>query len=109
MVMGLNMRTGQIEIAEYDGQIRGQTTISELEQRITEEPAAEPAPEPVLVQQPDGKPLDLRNRGRKPEADLVPGLDYDPDTGEMYATAGRPADDRKTTAGQVVPISAMQA
>lgn len=109
MVMGLNMRTGQIEIAEYDGQIRGQTTISELEQRITEEPAAEPAPEPVLVQQPDGKPLDLRNRGRKLEADLVPGLDYDPDTGEMYATAGRPADDRKTTAGQVVPISAMKA
>lgn len=24
MVMGVNMRTGQIEIAEYDGQIRGQ-------------------------------------------------------------------------------------
>lgn len=26
MVMGVNMRTGQIEIAEYDGQIRGQRT-----------------------------------------------------------------------------------
>ena len=26
MVMGVNMRTGQIEIAEYDGQIRGPTS-----------------------------------------------------------------------------------
>lgn len=29
MVMGVNMRTGQIEIAEYDGQIRGQMDLSE--------------------------------------------------------------------------------
>lgn len=28
MVMGVNMRTGQIEIAEYDGQIRGQMDLS---------------------------------------------------------------------------------
>lgn len=28
MVMGVNMRTGQIEIAEYDGQIRGQMNLS---------------------------------------------------------------------------------
>lgn len=27
MIMGVNMRTGQIEIAEYDGQIRGQMSL----------------------------------------------------------------------------------
>lgn len=30
MVMGVNMRTGQIEIAEYDGQIRGQMDLSDF-------------------------------------------------------------------------------
>lgn len=30
MVMGVNMRTGQIEIAEYDGQIRGQMNLSDF-------------------------------------------------------------------------------
>lgn len=30
MVMGVNMRTGQIEITEYDGQIRGQMDLSVL-------------------------------------------------------------------------------
>lgn len=30
MVMGVNMRTGQIEIAEYDGQIRGQMDFSDF-------------------------------------------------------------------------------
>ena len=30
MVMGVNMRTGQIEIAEYGGQIRGQMDLSDF-------------------------------------------------------------------------------
>lgn len=30
MVMGVNIRTGQIEIAEYDGQIRGQMNLSDF-------------------------------------------------------------------------------
>ena len=71
MVMGVNMRTGQIEIAEYDGQIRGQ--------------------------------MDLKNRGKQAPAaaaELVPGRDYDPDTGEVYETAGQSADDHQTTSGR---------
>ena len=40
MIMGVNMRTGQIEIAEYDGQIRGQMSFNDLQ---TQEPEAEPA------------------------------------------------------------------
>lgn len=50
-----------------------------------------------------GKPLDLKNRGKQAPAaatELVPGRDYDPDTGEVYETAGQSADDRQTTSGR---------
>lgn len=67
MIMGVNMRTGQIEIAEYDGQIRGQMSLSDLQK-----PAA---------------------------GTLVPGKDFDPDTGEVLEN-GRPVDDRRTTGKQ---------
>lgn len=101
MVMGVNMRTGQIEIAEYDGQIRGQMDLSDYaREEQAPEPVAEKA-EPAAA--PTGKPLDLRNRGKKPgteASELVPGRDYDPDTGEVYETAGQTADDHKTTAGR---------
>ena len=100
MVMGVNMRTGQIEIAEYDGQIRGQMSLADMEQEDTEELNAEPAAveqEPEQGQQSNGKPLDLRNRGKKQEAKLVPGKDFDPNTGEVYETAGQSADDQRTT------------
>lgn len=106
MVMGLNMRTGEIEIAEYDGQIRGQMDLSDYVQEETE-PEAAPTEAPKAAA-PTGKPLDLRNRGKKPEneaPELVPGRDYDPDTGEVYETAGQTADDQKTTAGRIVSIS----
>lgn len=33
-------------------------------------------------------------------AELVPGRDYDPDTGEVYETTGQSADDRQTTSGR---------
>lgn len=54
------------------------------------------------IQNPTGKPLDLKNRGKQAPAaaaELVPGRDYDPDTGEVYETAGQSADDRQTTSG----------
>ena len=108
MIMGVNMRTGQIEIAEYDGQIRGQMSLSDLQKPAADEQpapaqqapaeaneAAPAAGEPEA--QPSGKPLDLKNRGKqqtpteaqKPEkaeaaaGALVPGKDYDEETGEI--------------------------
>ena len=98
MVMGLNLRTGELEIAEYDGQIRGQMNLADYaEDAEDEEPEEEP--------QPTGKPLDLRNRNRQQAApDLVPGRDYDPDTGEVYETAGQPADGQKTTGRSIVTM-----
>lgn len=34
IVMGVNMRTGQMEIAEYDGQIQGQMDIADYEEDV---------------------------------------------------------------------------
>ena len=114
MVMGVNMRTGQIEIAEYDGQIRGQMDLSDFTDADQDpEPEETQAAAPTPVQNPTGKPLDLKNRGKQAPAaaaELVPGRDYDPDTGEVYETAGQPTDDRQTTSGRnnmkVVKITA---
>lgn len=93
MIMGVNVRTGKMEIAEYNGQIRGQVMLTDIAQ-----PADEPEalPEPEAVQQPSGKPLDLRNRNKKPEA-MEPGVDFDPDTGEVF--------DNDTAASKVVPMN----
>lgn len=102
MVMGVNMRTGQIEIAEYDGQIRGQMDLSDFTD-ADQEPEETQAAAPTPGQNPTGKPLDLKNRGKQAPAaaaELVPGRDYDPDTGEVYETAGQSADDRQTTSGR---------
>lgn len=123
MIMGVNMRTGQIEIAEYDGQIRGQMSLSDLEAPAeAPEPAAAPQQQPqtqevqqaaVQQQAPTGKPLDLKNRNKQPEPEateepenaapaagaLVPGKDFDPETGEVLED-GRPVDDQQTTAGR---------
>lgn len=105
MIMGVNMRTGQIELAEYDGQIRGQLSITDMEQQEEPEtPVEQAAPEPEQVQQATGKPLDLRNRGKKQEAEPVPGRDYDPSTGEIYGSNGRQANEQQQPAGCVVPI-----
>ena len=113
MVMGVNMRTGQIEIAEYDGQIeiaeydgqiRGQMDLSDFTAADQDpEPEETPAAAPTPGQNPTGKPLDLKNRGKQAPAaaaELVPGRDYDPDTGEVYETAGQSADDHQTTGGR---------
>lgn len=105
MVMGVNMRTGEIEIAEYDGQIRGQMNLTDFTEPEPEPERAEPVE--TKDKAPAGKPLDLRNRGKKQEnevQELIPGKDYDPETGEVYETAGQTADDRQTTAGHIVSI-----
>ena len=105
MIMGMNARTGEIEISEY-----GQVTMDDYTKR-DESPAEAPAPKAEQTQAPaqqDGKPLDLRNRGKKQEDEapvLVAGRDYDPNTGEVYETAGgQPADNRAEATGQVVPF-----
>ena len=75
MVMGVNMRTGQIEIAEYDGQIRGQMNLSDFtEEEQQQEEAA----------------------GQQEATAPEPGKDFDPETGEIY----EPEDDRRTADGQ---------
>ena len=69
MVMGVNMRTGQIEIAEYDGQIRGQMDLSDFTAADQDpEPEETPAAAPTPGQNPTGKPLDLKNRGKQAPA-----------------------------------------
>ena len=104
MVMGVNMRTGQIEIAEYDGQIRGQMDLSDFtDADQDQEPEETQAAAPTPGQNPTSKPLDLKNRGKQAPAaaaELVPGRDYDPDTGEVHEAAGQSADDRQTTSGR---------
>lgn len=115
MTMGVNMRTGQLEIAEYDGQIRGQMSLSDLTQpQEKPEPAAGDAQQgkaaeaaagtkeqEVTEPQPTGKPLDLKNRKKQQEpekaeaaaGDLVPGKDFDPDTGEVL-NDGQPVNEQ---------------
>lgn len=106
MVMGVNMRTGQIEIAEYDGQIRGQMNLSDFteEEPQKEEAAGQQEAEPAEAEReqdiPTGAPIDMRRRKpetRQQEATAPePGKDFDPETGEIY----EPEDDRRTADGQ---------
>jgi hypothetical protein len=107
MVMGVNMRTGEIEIAEYDGQIRGQMDLTDYAEQVAEtKPEETEAPKAAAA--PSGKPLDLRNRGKRQTQEapeLLPGRDYDPDTGEVLETNGQTADGQQTTGGRVVSIA----
>ena len=90
MVMGMNMRTGQLEIGEYDGQIRGQMSINEIleEGKKAGEEIMETADRMIAAQQAAGEPLDLRKRGQQsPEAETPeekPEPDFDPETGEIF-------------------------
>lgn len=81
MMMGVNLRTGEVEVAEI-----AQMSFNDAEPE--EEPAEKQAPEAAgqsadnpVQPQPSGKPLDLRNR-----------------------TAGQSADNKETTAAQVVVL-----
>lgn len=106
MVMGVNMRTGQIEIAEYDGQIRGQMNLSDFteEEQQQEEAAGQQEAELAEAEReqdiPTGAPIDMRRRKpetRQQEATAPePGKDFDSETGEIY----EPEDDRRTADGQ---------
>lgn len=96
MIMGVNMRTGEIEIAEYDGQIRGQMSFADYAQP-DEEPEVVEEEQAPAPQQPTGRPLDLRNRGKKQE-EPVPGRDYDPETGEVHEPAGNVVEFRSKAA-----------
>lgn len=81
MVMGVDIKTGKIEIAEYDGQVRGQASFADI-LRESEEPEAE---------EPHG---------------LEPGRDFDTETGEIYEapkTTDKPLDLKNR--GKVVQIS----
>lgn len=110
MIMGVNMRTGQLEIAEYDGQIRGQMSLFDLAQpQEKAEPAAgdtqqAKAFEPEAAEpKPTGKPLDLKNRNKQQvqenaeaaAGDLVPGKDFDPETGEVLNNGQSVGDQKK--------------
>lgn len=101
MVMGVNMRTGQMNLsdfAEEDPQPKEPAGQQE-------EAQAEAEREQDI---PTGAPIDMRRRKPEPrqqaEADpdpeaagrLIPGKDFDPVTGEIY----EPEDDRRTTDGQ---------
>lgn len=67
MLMGTNMRTGQIEVSEYFDQLKGQMSIDDMPEPVEEPaPVQEPA-QPVAT----GKPLDLMNRGRKQEPEAT--------------------------------------
>jgi hypothetical protein len=86
IVMGTNMKTGGVEIAEYDtthGQLSMLDT-AEDEEELEEE--QKPAQAPTLT---PGKVVDLRKRRAPQEANtpLVPGRDYDTETGEVYEEA----------------------
>lgn len=81
MVMGVNMKTGTVEVAEYDS-TNGQLSMW----------SAEPDEEAEEIQTDEAKPLDLRNRGKSFDEEiasiaasgLIAGKDFDPSTGEVY-------------------------
>ena len=76
MVVGTDLRTGKVEIAEYDGQIKGQRRLFDLKngnQPNTVDTDATEIEEPV----PSGKPIDLKNKFSKK------GLSVDETTGEV--------------------------
>lgn len=72
MVMGVNTRTGQIEIAEYDGQIRGQMNLSDFteEDPQPKEPAGQQEEAQAEAEReqdvPTGAPIDMRRRKSEP-------------------------------------------
>ena len=91
LAIGIDLRTGELQIAEYGNQIQGQITMgqyqAELEKQQAdqasgeEETTAPEAPDPIIR-----KPIDLRERSRRP-AQETDGQAYDPETGEIMSGA----------------------
>lgn len=95
MLMGKDIKTGRLEIAEYNGQISGQTSLFGREDDEDDSGADWEEGSTFTA---SGRPLDLRHRNRQPkEQTLIPGRDFDPESGELYETAGQSADDRRPT------------
>lgn len=87
MLMGTDMRTGQVEIREYDGNIPGQMAFSDMVKETEDEPELDGAPEQDQIpdQTPSGKPINLKNRGKgQKDEGPIPGRDFDEETGEIY-------------------------
>lgn len=86
LIMGMNMKTGGVEIAEYDS-TAGQLSVFDIEQEADQDDEKETPPqvEPEQGAQQSGKVLDLRKRRQEREGELKPGQDFDPETGEIYA------------------------
>ena len=95
MIMGVNMRSGQIEIAEYDGQITGQLSLMNMQGETQSPDPVSASSGQTQTEHPEvmatGKPIDLKKRnGGEPLANqeattgLIPGKDFDPETGEVY-------------------------
>ena len=101
MVMGVNMRTGQMNLSDF-------TEEEPQKEEAAGQQEAEPAEAEREQDIPTGAPIDMRRRKPEPrqqaEADpdpeaasrLIPGKDFDPVTGEIY----EPEDDRRTNDGQ---------
>lgn len=97
MVMGVNLRTGQLEIAEYDGQIRGQMSINDIIEQPERQHQDPEQQAPAETAEPDatpaGKPINLKNRGKANKTEPENGAtapddgyeeDFDPETGEIF-------------------------
>lgn len=90
MLMGTDMRTGEVMISEYDGNIPGQMSIRELAQTAPEVIGEDNAKiiNAQVVEDPDPAtpPIDLRKGKRLTGAAAlapIPGVDVDPETGEI--------------------------
>jgi hypothetical protein len=77
------MKTGQVEVAEYNGQIPGQLSLEDMGQE-------EPDHDDTIAQ--------LAASG------LIAGRDFDPDTGEVFKNTVQPPEGGKTAADNVKPI-----
>lgn len=86
MLMGKDLKTGQLEIAEYNGQTPGQMSLFDEPEDDDEDLIDE------LAQPSTGKPLDLRERGKQRDPEQLP-------TGEQNEG------DRGTTGGLFVSIN----
>lgn len=76
IVMGTDLRTGKVEIAEYDGQIKGQQRLFDLKNG-NQPPAVDTDVTEIQEPVPGGKPIDLKNKFSKK------GLAVDETTGEV--------------------------
>ena len=70
MLMGYDIRTGELGVSEIGDQISGQMNLADFSR------PEEPERKPDTAAGQAGRPLDLKNRP-------IPGKDADPDTGEI--------------------------